>query len=282
MWCWGSTATASGTCWACGRAPAAKGQGLDGHLGRAAQPRCREHVHRGLRQAQGPAQHDYRDLAPGQRPAARCTWSALACGTPPRSTGASSLRTCGPICIAPTEAAARQRFAEFEAAWGQQYPAIIRLGRGAELAGPVVPDGVDPDDRAALGQLDRPGNDGHVDGLTDLAAAGFGGRCLAKLTTSAPLASRVTLSPAVASRQAGPPGPVAPGRPGRGRTAARGWRPLPRRAGCRPGPRLPRLRRAPRRRTLRPRRRTRAREVVPRALTHRETLARRLVAGARR
>jgi putative transposase len=35
------------------------------------------------------------------------------------------------ICTAPTEAAAEQRFAAFEQAWGQRYPAIIRLWRNA-------------------------------------------------------------------------------------------------------------------------------------------------------
>ena len=36
---------------------------------------------------------------------------------------------------------------------------------GAELAGAVVPDRVDPDDLAVSGQLDRGGDDGHLDRL---------------------------------------------------------------------------------------------------------------------
>src|SRR5215469_7743878 len=39
----------------------------------------------------------------------------------------------------------------------------LGVGEGAELAGAVVPDRVDPDDLAVLGQLDRPGDDGDVD-----------------------------------------------------------------------------------------------------------------------
>lgn len=35
------------------------------------------------------------------------------------------------IYTAPTEAAAEQRFAEFEATWGERYPAIIRLWRNS-------------------------------------------------------------------------------------------------------------------------------------------------------
>ncbi len=36
-----------------------------------------------------------------------------------------------PVYTAPTEAAAKERFAEFTATWGQQYPAIIRLWENA-------------------------------------------------------------------------------------------------------------------------------------------------------
>ena len=47
----------------------------------------------------------------------------------------------------------------------------LGVGEHAVLAGPVVPDGVDPDDLAVPGQLDEPGHDGHVDGLAGLSAA---------------------------------------------------------------------------------------------------------------
>src|SRR4029077_7414601 len=47
------------------------------------------------------------------------------------------------------------------------------VGERAELAGPVVPDRVDPDDLAVPGQLHRPGHDGDVYGLAGLAAAGL-------------------------------------------------------------------------------------------------------------
>lgn len=50
---------------------------------------------------------------------------------PPRSTGPSSPRTCAPSTPAPAQAAAQQRFAEFEEAWGERYPAIIRLWRSS-------------------------------------------------------------------------------------------------------------------------------------------------------
>lgn len=36
-----------------------------------------------------------------------------------------------PVYTAPTEAAARERFEEFDAKWGGQYPAITRLWRNA-------------------------------------------------------------------------------------------------------------------------------------------------------
>ncbi len=36
-----------------------------------------------------------------------------------------------PVYTAPTEAAAKERFAEFAAAWGPQYPAIVRLWENA-------------------------------------------------------------------------------------------------------------------------------------------------------
>ena len=36
-----------------------------------------------------------------------------------------------PVYTAPTEAAAKERFAEFTSTWGQQYPAIIRLWENA-------------------------------------------------------------------------------------------------------------------------------------------------------
>jgi transposase-like protein len=32
-----------------------------------------------------------------------------------------------PACTAPTEASARERFAEFAEAWGAKYPAVVRL-----------------------------------------------------------------------------------------------------------------------------------------------------------
>jgi hypothetical protein len=62
-----------------------------------------------------------------------------------------------------------------------------------------VADGVDADDPAVFGQLDRSGEDGHVDGVAAyLRPAAYG--VPAKLTTSAASASRVTVTPAVASR----------------------------------------------------------------------------------
>ena len=36
-----------------------------------------------------------------------------------------------PVCTAPTEAAARERFAEFTTAWGTKYPGIVRLWESA-------------------------------------------------------------------------------------------------------------------------------------------------------
>jgi transposase-like protein len=36
-----------------------------------------------------------------------------------------------PVYTAPTEAAAKERFVEFTAKWGTQYPAIIRLWENA-------------------------------------------------------------------------------------------------------------------------------------------------------
>jgi transposase-like protein len=36
-------------------------------------------------------------------------------------------RVLKPVYTAPTEAAARERFAEFAQAWGARYPAIVRL-----------------------------------------------------------------------------------------------------------------------------------------------------------
>ena len=41
--------------------------------------------------------------------------------------------------------------------------AAFGVGEGAELSGAVVADGVDPDDLAVLGELDRPADDGHLD-----------------------------------------------------------------------------------------------------------------------
>lgn len=46
------------------------------------------------------------------------------------------------------------------------------VGEGAEFAGAVVADGVDADDLAVLGQLDRPGDDGHLDRGVGPAAPG--------------------------------------------------------------------------------------------------------------
>ncbi|NKZ09096.1 hypothetical protein HGB48_35945 [Actinomadura latina] len=43
----------------------------------------------------------------------------------------AEMRDLRQIYTAPTEAAAQQRFAEFEAEWGDRYPAIIRLWRDA-------------------------------------------------------------------------------------------------------------------------------------------------------
>ncbi|MBB4966907.1 transposase-like protein [Saccharothrix violaceirubra] len=48
------------------------------------------------------------------RYAARQHWDAVA-------------KALKPVCTAPTEAAARERFAEFVDAWGARYPAIVRL-----------------------------------------------------------------------------------------------------------------------------------------------------------
>jgi hypothetical protein len=36
-----------------------------------------------------------------------------------------------PVYTAPTEAAAKERFVEFAASWGQRYPAIVRLWENA-------------------------------------------------------------------------------------------------------------------------------------------------------
>jgi putative transposase len=40
-------------------------------------------------------------------------------------------RALRPVYTAPTEDAALERFVEFEAAWGREYPAVIRLWNGA-------------------------------------------------------------------------------------------------------------------------------------------------------
>ena len=48
------------------------------------------------------------------RLASRADWDALA-------------RALRPVYVAPTEQAAKERFGEFAAAWGEKYPAIIRL-----------------------------------------------------------------------------------------------------------------------------------------------------------
>ena len=40
-------------------------------------------------------------------------------------------RDIRPVYTAPTEAAAKERFVEFTATWGQQYPAIIQLWENA-------------------------------------------------------------------------------------------------------------------------------------------------------
>jgi hypothetical protein len=76
--------------------------------------------------------------------------------------------------------------------------ASFGVGERAELAGPVVPDRVDPDDLAVPRQLHRPGHDGDVDGLAGPAAAGVvvdagGGR---RRSGSAPVPALVCVSEA--------------------------------------------------------------------------------------
>jgi hypothetical protein len=44
--------------------------------------------------------------------------------------------------------------------------AALGLAKRAELAGPVVADRVDPDHLDVSGDLDRPGDDGHLDRLS--------------------------------------------------------------------------------------------------------------------
>jgi transposase-like protein len=40
-------------------------------------------------------------------------------------------RALKPVYNAPTESAAKERFAEFASTWGEQYPAIVRLWENA-------------------------------------------------------------------------------------------------------------------------------------------------------
>jgi len=47
------------------------------------------------------------------------------------STGIRSPNDIRPVYTAATEAAAKERFTEFTAKWGAQYPAIIRLWENA-------------------------------------------------------------------------------------------------------------------------------------------------------
>ena len=69
----------------------------------------------------------------GRRPlssCAWCTWSASLRYASKKYWGQIS-KDLREVYTAPTQAAAEQRFAEFERSWGGRYPAIIRLWRNA-------------------------------------------------------------------------------------------------------------------------------------------------------
>ena len=101
MWRWASTATASGTCWACGRHRRRGRQGVDGHPGRQlAQPRRSKHcciVQRPATGLKGLPRGDRREIwpqatvqrraivAPGARQPAVCLQEVLGPGHPART-----------------------------------------------------------------------------------------------------------------------------------------------------------------------------------------------------
>ncbi|MEU9115187.1 transposase [Streptomyces sp. NPDC048483] len=69
----------------------------------------------------------------GPSPRCRPVWSTC-CATPslmPPARRDKIARILKPVCTAPTEEAALERFAEFADAWGKKYPAVVRLRENA-------------------------------------------------------------------------------------------------------------------------------------------------------
>ena len=86
-------------------------------------------VHRGLRQPPGPARDNYHRV--GIRLVRTCAIHLVrnTFRYASRKYWDHITRDLKPIDTAPTQAAAKERFVEFTATWGERYPAIIRRGR---------------------------------------------------------------------------------------------------------------------------------------------------------
>ena len=88
-------------------------------------------LHGRLRRAEGPARRDRRGLAADDRPDLRGAPAAQLFRYAGRQHWDAIAKALKPVYTAPTEAAALERFAEFAEAWGERYPAIVRLWENA-------------------------------------------------------------------------------------------------------------------------------------------------------